>query len=187
MQSVIEKILDEAKKEAEAIARKYESEVENIRQDYQERIRNAETKLKEEIEKRKKEEIMRAIAQTNLEYNKKLTTEMQMHLDDVLQSAIKKLPEHKKYLDFLKGLIKNSGIKDGELYLSKSDLQKYQAQIEQFIKKENYNFILRNDDKISGGVVIKREKTTFLGSIDVIIEILKEELKIKIAQVLGFV
>ncbi|MGB9720838.1 MAG: hypothetical protein ACPL28_05090 [bacterium] len=187
MQSVIEKILAEAKKEAEAIARKYKGEVEKIRQEYQEKIANAEKKLTEEIEKRKKEGIMRAIAQTRLEYNKKLMSEMQIHLEDVLQSAIKKLPEHKKYLDFLKGLIKNSGVKEGELYLSKSDLQKYQTQIEKFIKQEDCNFILKNDEKISGGVVIKKDKTTFLGSIDVIAEIIKEELKIRSARIIGFI
>ncbi len=187
MQGVIEKILDEAKKEAEAIARRYESEIIKIKQDYKARIDNAEKRLNAEIEKRKQEQIMQAIAQVRLEFNKRITTEMQMHINNVLQSAVQKLSGQKKYLDFLKGLIKSSGVKDGELYLSRADLQKYQSQIEKFMKQEGYNFVLKDDDQMSGGVVIKKEKITFLGSIDVIIETMQEELKIALARTLGFV
>ncbi|MEO0122998.1 MAG: V-type ATP synthase subunit E [candidate division WOR-3 bacterium] len=187
MQNVIEKILEEAKKEAEAITERYEKEISRLKREYEEKILEAEKKLNEEIEKKKKEEVMKAIAQARLEYNKKLAGEMQEYIDDVLNSAIKKLPEHKKYFNFLKDLIKNSDVKEGELYLSSADKQKYQSQIEKFIKQEGYNFIIKNDDKMSGGVIIKKGKVTFLGSIDVIAEIMKEELKIMIARSLGFV
>jgi hypothetical protein len=40
---------------------------------------------------------------------------------------------------------------------------------------------------MSGGVIIKKEKITFLGSIDVIAEIMREDLKIMIARTLNFV
>ncbi len=187
MQSVIEKILDEAKKDAEVISQRYEDEIAKLKKEYEDKIAIAEKKLSEEIEKRKQEEIMRAIARERLEYNKKITTEMQSCIDEILQSAIKKLPEHKRYLDFLKNLIKNSGVKDGELYLSSGDKQKYLLQIEKYIKQEGYNFIIKSDDKMSGGVIIKKEKITFLGSIDVIAEIMREDLKIMIARTLNFV
>ncbi len=187
MQSVIDKILEEAKKEAETIARMYESEEEKIRKEYAEKIAEAENRLNEEIDKRKKETIMQTVAQTRLLYNKKLTTEMQAYIEDVLQSAVKKLPEHKKYFDFLKGLIKNSGVKDGELYLSSGDLKKYRNQLEKFLYQEGYDFQIKADDNLSGGLVIKKEKTTFLGSLDVITEIMRDELKIEIARILGFV
>lgn len=187
MQSVIEKILEEAKKEAEAIIQGYEKEISRMKREYEEKILEAEKRLNEEIEKKKKEEIMKAVAQARLEYNKKLTREMQGYIDDVLHSAIKGLPEHKKYFDFLKKLIKTSGVKEGELYLSSADKQKYQSQIEKFIKQEGYSFVIKNDDKMSGGVIIKKEKITFLGSIDVIAEIIKDDLKIMIARTLGFV
>ncbi|MEO0096162.1 MAG: hypothetical protein ABIL46_05075 [candidate division WOR-3 bacterium] len=186
MQSVIEKILEEAKKEVETITQGYEKEIAKIKHEYEEKILEAEKKLNEEIEKKKKEEVMKAIAQARLEYNKKLTGEMQEYIDDVLQSAIKKLPEHKKYLEFLKSLIKTSGVKEGELYLSSNDKQKYQLQIEKFVKQEGYNFVMKSDDRIQGGVIIKKGKTTFLGSIDIISEIMREELKITIARTLGF-
>jgi len=187
MQSVIEKILDEAKKEAEAIAQRYKNEIEKIRKEYEQKIATQEKNLNEEVEKKKQEEIMRAIAQERLFYNKKLTTEMQEHIDDVLKSAIKKLPEHKEYSNFLKELVKNSGVKQGELYLSSGDLKKYRSQLEKFLTQEGYNFQITADDKLSGGVIIKKEKITFLGSLNVIAEIMREELKITIAKILGFV
>lgn len=187
MQSVINKILDDAKREAEAITQRYENEIAKVKKEYEEKIIKTEKKLIEEIEKKKQEEILRGIAQERLEYNKKITKEMQMHIDDVLQSGIKSLPEHKDYFDFLKALIKNSGVKEGELYLSKTDLQKYQSQIERFLKQEGYNFVLKNDDKMIGGVVIKKGKVTYLGSLDVITDVMKEELKISIARALGFI
>ncbi len=187
MQSVIEKILEEAKKEVDAINQAYEKEIAKIKREYEEKILEAEKKLNEEIETKKKSEVMKALAQARLEFNKKLTGEMQEYIDDVLHSAIKKLPEHKNYLEFLKSLIKNSGVEGGELYLSSTDKQRYQAQIEKFIKQEGYNFALKIDDKMAGGIVIKTGKIIFLGSIDVIVETMKEDLKIMIARKLDFV
>ncbi len=187
MQSVIEKILDEAKKEAEAIAQKYEAEIVKIKKEYEEKIGAAEKKLGDEIEKRKNAEIMRAIAQERLFYNKKLTAETQKHIDDVLQTAIKKLPGHKNYFKFLTGLIKNSGVSQGELYLSTDDFKKYRSQLEKFCTQEGYNFQIKVDDNMLGGIILKKEKTTYLGSLNVIAELMKEELKITIAKTLGIV
>lgn len=187
MQSVIEKILSDARKDAEIILNHYEKEIAKLKQEYEEKFALAERKVKEEIEKRKKEEIMRTVAQIKLEYKRKITSRMQAYIDEVLQSAIKKLPENKNYLDFLKRLIKNSGITEGELYLSDADIKKYHSQIEKFMKQEGYNFIIKSDNKSPGGVVIRKEKLAFLGSTDVIAEIMKEDFKIMIARALGFV
>jgi vacuolar-type H+-ATPase subunit E/Vma4 len=187
MQSVIEKILDEAKREAESITRRYEEEIAKVRKEYEDRITQAEGGLRKEIEKKKQEEIMKAVAQMRLELNKRLTLEMQNHIEDVLQSAIRNLPEHKNYFNFLKELITESNVIDGELYLSPKDLKRFQNQLEKFLKQKGYNFTIKGDDKITGGVVIKRGKVTFLGSIDVIVETMREELKITIAQKLGFI
>lgn len=187
MQGIIEKILNEAKKEAEAIARKYDTEIEKIKKEYEEKIVSMEKKLGEEIEKRKKEEIMRAIAQERLFYNKKLTAEMQEYIDDVLQTAIMKLPEHKDYFKFLTRSIKNSGVNQGEIYLSADDFKKYQGQLEKFCAQEELNFEIKIDDNMLGGIILKKEKTTYLGSLNVISELMKEELKILIAKTLGII
>lgn len=187
MQNVIEKILDEAKIEAEKIAQKYEKEIEKIKKEYEEKIVAAEQKVRDEVEKKKQEEIMRVIAQERLFYNKKLTAEMQKHIDDVLQTAIKKLPTHRDYIKFLTGLIKNSGVNRGELYLSPDDFKKYRSQLEKFCAQEELNIEIKIDNNMLGGIILKKEKTTFLGSLDVIIELIKDELKIAIAKTFGFV
>ncbi|MGQ9816382.1 MAG: V-type ATP synthase subunit E [bacterium] len=187
MQNIIEKILDVAKTEAKEITQRYEKEIEKIRKEYEEKIIAEEKRLRDEVEKRKQEEIMRAIAQERLFYNKKLTAEMQKHIDDVLHTAIKELPGHRDYFKFLTGLIKNSGVNQGDLYLSPDDFKKYRSQLEKFCTQEGLNLEIKTDNNMLGGIILKREKTTFLGSLDVIVELMKDELKIAIAKTLSFV
>ncbi|MEO0161661.1 MAG: hypothetical protein ABIL39_03705 [candidate division WOR-3 bacterium] len=186
MKSVVEKILSDARKEAEKIREHYAAEIEKLKKEYQEKIAWAEKSLHTEIEKKKQEEVLRALAQLKLEYNKKITAEMQTYIDEVLQSALKKLSEHKSYLDFLKQLIKKSGEKEGELYLSSDDIKRYRPQLEKFLKQENCNFVIK-EDKMHGGVIIKKGNITFLGSVDVIIEIMRDELKNLIARALEYI
>ncbi|MCX7996072.1 MAG: V-type ATP synthase subunit E [candidate division WOR-3 bacterium] len=187
MKSIVEKILSDARNEVETIKKRYDAEINNLKQEYETKIALAEKSLKEEIEKKKQEEIARALARLKLEYNKKLTTQMQSYIDEILKSAIKKLPEHKKYFDFLKTLIKNSGVKEGELYLSTSDIKRYKLQLEKFLKQENCNFTIKSEDNMLGGVIIRKGNTTFLGSIDVIVEINRDDLKNIIARTLEYI
>ncbi|MEO0142127.1 MAG: hypothetical protein ABIL70_06910 [candidate division WOR-3 bacterium] len=184
MQNVVEKILERAREEAEEILKRYKLEAEKIKQDYENRISFERQRFVQEIEDLKKRETLRSIAKEKLAQNKKLTKEMEEEINGVIKEAVTRLTKDRRYLDFLKELIINSQESEGELFLSTNDLKKYGSAIEKFIKKENLNFKITGDDDMIGGIIIKRGKNTYLGSIDVIVELIRDELKIEIARIL---
>ncbi len=184
MKDVIEKILEQAKEEAAEILKKYKLEAEKIKEDYEDRLSAERQRLRQEIEDFKRRETLKSVARERLAQNRRLTAEMEEVINGIIKEAMMRLPEEKDYLDFLKGLIKNSRQTEGELYLSASDLKRYGSDIEKFIKKEELNFKITTDDEITGGVIIKRGKNTYLGSLDVIVELIRDELKIEIARIL---
>jgi len=184
MQNVIEKILSQAEEEARAILQNYKNEVGKIKEEFERRILEEEKRTNEEIEDFRKKEILRARAKERLNQNQRLNAEMENLIQDVIQEAIKKLPEQEGYLNFLKEMISASKESEGELFLSSADFKRYKSEIEKFIKKEKLNFKITADEKISGGVVIKKGKIVYLGSLDVIVELIRDELKIEIARIL---
>lgn len=182
MENVVEKILREAEKEAEEIISKYKSETERITNEYQEKLANERKRIEEEVNNLKEMEIARILSKEKIFLNKHLNLELENQVNGIIQEAIKGLPEEKDYLNFLKRLIKKSGEKEGEILLSKKDLLRYKDEIEKFIKQEGMNFTIREEKDISGGVIIKRERVAYLGSLDVIVEMLRDELKIVIVK-----
>lgn len=182
--SVTEKILDDAKKEAKEILHKYEKEAENARKEYEAKIAAKRTEIEAEAETMKEKEILRMLSQKRMELNRTLVAQKYQFTREVIEKAIQKLPEHKGYLNFLRELIKKSGEKNGELIINKHDWQHYGPELEKFMKKENLNYRVTQNNEIMGGVLIKKEKTTYHGSLDLMKELLSDELTIAVSRVL---
>ncbi len=182
-QKVTDKIIEDAKKEAKRILDQYKKEAEKMKKEYTEQIEKKKARIQKELETLKKTEIMKAVAQKRLEFKKELISEKQRLIREVLDQGLEQIPRHKKYLKFLKELIKKGEESDGELFLSSRDKKAYATQLEKFLKEQGRNYVIKTD-KIGGGVVIKKGKKTYLGSLDIITELLKNELSIEIAKVL---
>jgi len=181
-QTVTEKIISDAKKEAENILKKYKEEAAKIKKASEEKLAAKRKEIEQEADARKKAEILRAVSQKRLELNKVLVFEKRKLIQEVISGALKKLTTHKKYLDFLKELIENSGEKDGELILNKKDLEKHGATLKKFLQKKGLKYKINTDDKIIGGVMVKREKTIHHGTLKLISELLKDELTIAVSE-----
>ncbi len=183
-QQVTEKILEDAKKEAQEILEHYKKEAAHVQKQYEEKIEKKKAHIDAEAEMAKKTEHMRLVSQKNLELRKDIVAEKRKHIVKIIEEAIKKLPEHKQYFSFLTTMIKNSGEKAGELCISKGDLKRYEKKLTNFLKENSYDFKVAHDDTIRGGVLIKKEKTVYHGSLDLISELLRDELTIAISNTL---
>jgi vacuolar-type H+-ATPase subunit E/Vma4 len=181
-QSVTEKILADAKKESKDILDKYKHQAAEIKNNFEKRIAIKQADIEAEVDDIKKVEIMRMISQKRLEFNKQLVLQKRNLIKSIIEESLEKLADHKQYVDFLQLLIKKSGEKDGELIINTKDWKKYGSHLEKFFTKEKCNFKIIKTDDIIGGVVIKKEKKTYLGSLDLTSELLSDELSIAVTK-----
>ena len=182
-QKVTEKIIGDAEKEARDIIKKYEDEAAQIRDNYERRIAEKKGQIEQEIEERKRTELLRALSQKRLELNKQLTVHKQKLISELIAQTTAGLAEHKDYLHFLKSLIKSSGENAGELFVSDTDFKHFGSDLEKFLSKEKSSLNLAVNNEIKSGIIIKRGKTDYIGSLDVILELLSDELAIAIAKI----
>lgn len=181
-QQVTDKILHDAKNNAQEILAEYKKEAEKIAADFHQRIEQKKQQINQEIEERKETEIMRGLSQHRLDLNRKQTEYKQNLINATIEEAVSKLNDHGEYLSFLKALIKDSGEKKGDLLLNRDDLMRYRSDLEKFLSKEELELNMAADDKIRSGLILKRGATSYIGSLDIILELLSEELAIAISK-----
>jgi vacuolar-type H+-ATPase subunit E/Vma4 len=183
-QNVTEKILQDAKNEAKEILDKYKKEVAKITGEFSAKLTAKKDLIKAEVENIKNTEIMRAVSQKRLELNKQIVEQKQNFTKNIINEALDKVPQHKDYLNFLKTLIKKSGEKEGELIINKKDWGKNGKDLENFMNSENLNFKIKTSNEIIGGLLVKKGKITYHGSLNLISELLGDELTIAISNIL---
>lgn len=184
-QKVTEKILADAKKEAQEIIGKYRAEALQIKKTNDAQIAIQKTQIENETEAAKKIEYLRRVSQRRLELNRKLVAEKRKIVDSVIDEALIEMTSHKDYLSFLKALISKSGRKDGELMVSKADWKRYGSDLEDFLKDQGCKFTVTINDKISGGIMIKKDKMVYYGSLNIIRELISDQLTIAVSKKLG--
>jgi vacuolar-type H+-ATPase subunit E/Vma4 len=183
-QKVTDKILANAKGEAEKILEKYKNEAKSIADDYEKRIAEKKKQIEDEVEKIKKTEIMRALSHKKLEVNKKIIGHKRKLINDTSKTAMEHLIKNSKYVDFLTALIKNSGEKEGSLLLSRHDAKQHRKDLEKYLHQKALKFEISISDEIKGGVVIKKGKKSYIGSLDTIMELLSDEMAIAVSKIL---
>lgn len=181
-QKVTEKILDDANKEAKEILDKYKKEAAQIRKEYEERIGLRKQQIESDLETMKDNEILRAVSQKRMELNRAIVAEKRKYIRDIIEEALKGLSQHKGYIGFLRELITKSGEREGELIINKHDWERYGSALEKFMKKQGLNYTINTNNEIMGGILIKKEKTTYHGSLDLIRELLIDELAIAVSK-----
>ena len=183
-QKVTEKIIQDAKKEAQEILDNYKKEAAAVKQEYSEKIAAKKKKCADEVEATKQAEILRTVSQKRLEFNKQLAFQKYKLINEISHDSLKKLPGHEKYLDFLKALIKKSAKEDGELLMTTHDIKQYKADVEKFLKREGLHYLIKPGNDLKGGIIVKKGKTTYLGSLDLIGELTRDELAIAVSRIL---
>ena len=183
-QKVTEKILADAKKEAQEILAKHREAIAEIKKGYDESITLQKTQIENDVKLAKRTEYLRLVSQKKLEFNRKIVAEKGRLINDVIDEALNDLSAQKEYLGFLKALVKQSGRKDGTLIVSKADWKRHGSDLEKFLKSQGYEFTVSVNDEIPGGLRIKKDRIVYHGSLDIIHEILKDHLTIAVSRVL---
>jgi len=183
-QNVIEKILENARAEAQEILKRYTEDATEIKQKTDARIAALREQNENDAKQLQETEVTRTLSQKRLAYNKSISHEKRILISRVIGEALTTLPQHKDYTVFLTALIKASGQTDGELSISKKDWQKHKDKLQAFFKKEKTNFEIRTDEAMLGGITIKKGKKTFRGSLKLIGELLQDELTIAVSKAL---
>jgi vacuolar-type H+-ATPase subunit E/Vma4 len=183
-QNVTDKILEDAKKESQEILKKFTDEAAQIKKTHEDELDAKRAQIAEETERLKKSEHMRLLSQKKLELDKELTAHKRAYLQKVIEEALNALPDHDKYGQFLEMLIASSKETEGELILRKEDWKKHKTIIEKLLKKSKADFTVTTKDEITGGIIIKKGKTTYHGTLELISELLNDELAIAVSQAL---
>lgn len=183
-QSVTDKIISDAQQEAQEILAQYRQEAGKIADELAGRRAARQARLEKEIAERRDTEMMRAVSQRKLALNMKRTEHRQQLMRAIIEEAVSSLPGHKDYLSFLQALITKSGAQQGELRLSRADLERYRGDLEKFLKREGRTMKLVADAGMKGGVLINDGTTSYIGSLDIIIELIGDEMAIALAGIL---
>lgn len=183
-QSVTDKIISDAQQEAQEILAQYRQEAGKIADELAGRRAARQARLEKEIAERRDTETMRAVSQRKLALNMKRTEHRQQLMRAIIEEAVSSLPGHKDYLSFLQALITKSGAQQGELRLSRADLERYRGDLEKFLKREGRTMKLVADAGMKGGVLINDGTTSYIGSLDIIIELIGDEMAIALAGIL---
>jgi vacuolar-type H+-ATPase subunit E/Vma4 len=179
---VTEKILADAEQEARDILDKYREQAKQFKKSQDDKIAVRKKQIELDIDAAKMIEYNRRISEKKLQLNRSFVLEKRMMIDDIIDEAMKAIPEHTHYLDFLKALIKESGRQQGELMISKKDWQRHGTKLEKFFKDQGCQFKINLDDGLSGGINIKKDKTVLYGSLDIIRELIKDQLIIAVSK-----
>lgn len=181
-QSVTEKILADAKKEAQDILKKYRNEAEDLKHSYEKIIQEKQDTIEHEAEQLRKTEILRLVSQARLQFNQSVVNEKRLLIQKIITEALNEIRKHNQYLVFLKALILQSGEKEGDLLINERDWKAYSSELKKFFDNHNLHFNVLPDDSLLGGCTIRREKMVYHGSLELISELLHEELTITIAK-----
>jgi vacuolar-type H+-ATPase subunit E/Vma4 len=183
-QKVTEKILSDARKEAQEILDGYRQKAQAIKKTYDDKIAAKRKHIEADVNDKKKTAVLRTISQKKLELNKSVVLKKWTYINDIINSALQSLPNQKQYLQFITMLIEKSGEKDGEFIISKKDWKNFRSELERFFNKKSYTFRVVSSDEMIGGITIKKEKTTYHGSLNLIRELLSDELTIAVSKAL---
>lgn len=184
MQKIIEKILDEARLDAGSITRRYEDEARNAREAHTLRFARKKEEIDNAVRKTARQQIGKALAREKLTIRKRINREKQRFIEGIIAAAVESLPGHRRYFEFLKKLIRQCGEKEGQILLSAGDYARYHRRLDRYLRQARCRFEMAVDREIAGGIIVKKDKTTYQGSLNLIAESLKNKLSISIAQVL---
>ncbi|OGC42032.1 hypothetical protein A2Y85_07745 [candidate division WOR-3 bacterium RBG_13_43_14] len=181
---VTEKIIKDAHQEAKAILEHHQAESEKLKQEYQAKIDKRRAGNKAEAESLEKTLTIRSIAQQRLAFSRDIISRKHKTIKNVIKETVEQLTRSKNYLEFLQSLIEQSRETDGELMLSERDIKNHGAELEKFLKVKNLKHKISATKDISGGVIIKKDQKTYLGSLEIINTLLSDEILIEAAKIL---
>lgn len=189
----IDKITSKILSDAESVAKSVLEQAERESDDILENAKEKADKIVEEAKQKglsdKEISINRRSSVADIDGRKLILQKKQNLIEETFKKAAEEITsmDQEKYVDFLVGIIKDTGKTHGELVFNKKDFisvgQKVMDKANLTIPESEFTLSQETKD-IKGGLLIKSGKIYISGSIDSLFEEIKEEMTAKVADIL---
>jgi V/A-type H+-transporting ATPase subunit E len=176
VEPITKKILSDAQAEAERIRKDYESKAKRIEEAARKTSKEMEAAELERIKLEARQEHDRIVALARIDARKKLLSEKQAIIGQVLKSAEEEILKDKSYPKLLKTIIEHYAKKGDEVLLSEEDRSRFKNRLKSPKLGESV--------PIRGGVIIQSGRIDKNFSLDAIAESLKDELTMELAKLI---
>ena len=188
-EEVVEKILSDARAEADAITGEAKAKAESQAADQQAELERFEQQTQELAEKAAQEKRERILASARMDIRKATLAKKREIIDEVFNKSVKKLSEleEKEYLKLIESLMTKAAETGSEKVIIGKDENRIDAN---FVKQINrklgpgYKGNLQLSDEraeISGGFILRRGNVQINVSTDVLVDQVREELEMELA------
>ena len=192
--AIIEKILSDAKKEADSISASFKKEIEALEKEKNQEIEKIRLEAEEEAKLRAEEAVKRELSSKQMEARKSLLEFKQELIDQIFDLAYKQVIglKDKEYKDFLKGLFhKTVETGDEEVIIGKKDVKQitpsFIQSVNQELKKAGKEGKLRlgqPSPEIDGGFILRRGRKETNVTLSALFASAREELEVEVAEIL---
>ena len=188
IENITSKIIADAKGEADVMAKEVQASAESIKSEAEKKAARIvdDAKAKGAVDKEKQLTSRRAVAVIDgrnivLGYKQKIISQCFEEAEDRVAGL-----SDKEYMDFLCGCVKASGNTEGEIFLNKEDAPRGDELLKRLESEVSGNsFTVSAEAKnIRGGLMIRQGNTWFNGSIEAIVEEIRNDLTAEVASVL---
>lgn len=194
MEKIKERILEDARREADKIIRGAEKEAQNILDHAKKTARQRKKALYEKAQKDSQEARRKTLAMAELEMRKGLLAVKQKMVDTAFERALEKLRnlEGKDYENMIMGMMEKA-VETGneEIILSPNDLKKFKPEflstVNQRLSKKGIKSNLKIAEEtrnIQGGFILKGKGVEVNNSFESIIRMERDEIESQVAAIL---
>lgn len=184
-----EKILNDAKNDAEQIINEAKDKAKQILEDAKKRVKVIEKETETLAGEARLREIERRLSGARMESRMFILNKKRQIIDALFDEAKKRLLSLKKseYIDFIVKMIKDEAKAENFTFvLSEKDVNRFGKEIfHEILKRLNLNENLPFETGLfDGGCILKKERYEFNATIDTILGRVKERLESKLAEIL---
>ena len=145
-------------------------------------------KAKKEAKEAREKQVVRRQAVASIDGRNEMLAKKQALIDECFDEAIKKVvsEDRKKYIDFLVSIVKNQGLSEGTIHLSKADGE-LAKDLEKKLEKEISGSKFKISDEaanIRGGLILESGTTIYNASIEAVAEDIRDDIGAEVAEVL---
>ncbi|MBC7320053.1 hypothetical protein H5T89_05370 [bacterium] len=185
-QELKERILLEARKNAEEIIKEANKKAESILEEANIEAENIKTLGLRSIERDMSSLKRQSLANIRLEIQKSILMEVQRAIEDVVSRAFQEILESPKYFDYLlKGLLEVDFKGDEEIILSDYDMRRFGEFLSKEIKrlKGNINFKISSGD-IRGGFIVRSADFDVNNTLELTFQNIRPEIEQEVGKIL---
>lgn len=169
-------IIESAENKAKEITEKYNQEIQKLKDINDEKIKQLTQENNELITQQQALQQTQIISNAQLKAQHELLKTKWHIVDDIFQKAREKFIASDEYINTIKDIISKNSDNNAEIIVSKNDLDKLQKLLP--------NIKLTVNEKLTGGLIIRKGRVDLNYTLDKIIQSSKRDLIIELSKIL---